>query len=347
MLRRNVFKLSLHTTHGQVVKPRLLNQREGLSGIRHHFEKYSIKVLKKMSVVVYRYSDAVAKFGGNTLKSREDFETKLQASIHDLFIKGITDGAATKIFANIGKVFGVLVGVDQGSTSENLMAIVQEFFGWQLQAMIWSLLVLSWLSVGWIVGLLSPFEFSSQKLGLFMAIFSVGVTIFYLLMSKAGQLLHEDTKKYIKKCLKTKELTAISEYYGNNKEKPFNNFFLAFCGEELVGQVALDQWLYPGDKGEDGPFRDLHEQSATSPIMLEVRRMSVKTGHRGKGIANLLLNAMLDYAKEKTVDYIILKTSSMQYTARRLYSRFGFKLVKISVIFPPLNLFHFILKVKQ
>lgn len=55
-----------------------------------------------------------------------------------------------------------------------------------------------------------------------------------------------------------------------------------------------------------------------------LKKVYVKESHRGKGIAQQLLNQCLDYAKDKGYDYVFLETYLRLERARAFYSKNGF-----------------------
>ncbi|EFC41934.1 N-acetyltransferase camello [Naegleria gruberi] len=150
--------------------------------------------------------------------------------------------------------------------------------------------------------------------------------------------------EYISKSRNSNELGDLFNYYSKNSEKPENNFFLAVDGEEIVGHVALDKWIYPGDAFEDAEFiQECDRVQNTSLKMLEIRRMSVKSSYRGGGVATALLKHVFKYSKELEMDRIILKTSSLQVGARRLYSKLGFEILGVLRFGPPFSVFKFMI----
>ncbi|XP_074051561.1 N-acetyltransferase 8 isoform X1 [Macrotis lagotis] len=60
------------------------------------------------------------------------------------------------------------------------------------------------------------------------------------------------------------------------------------------------------------------------PNYAELLRLSVRPEHRGQGIAKTLTQTVLQFAREKGYDGVILVTASLNYPARRLYESLGF-----------------------
>lgn len=60
---------------------------------------------------------------------------------------------------------------------------------------------------------------------------------------------------------------------------------------------------------------------------VEIKRMFVHPEHRKKGIANLILNTIEDWAKQKGYQNFILETSPKLTNAISLYEKKGYKLI--------------------
>jgi GNAT superfamily N-acetyltransferase len=76
----------------------------------------------------------------------------------------------------------------------------------------------------------------------------------------------------------------------------------AFDGEELVGHAALR------------PFED----------SLEVKRVYVRSDHRGQGISKQLMFELETIARERGVTSLILQTGDRQTEAIALYTKLGY-----------------------
>lgn len=88
------------------------------------------------------------------------------------------------------------------------------------------------------------------------------------------------------------------EYVMNN-----NKLWLAMENDEVIGTTGIVE---------------LSENHAL------LKKVYVKESHRGKGIAQQLLNQCLDYAKSLGYDYIILETYQRLERAKAFYSKNGF-----------------------
>ena len=87
------------------------------------------------------------------------------------------------------------------------------------------------------------------------------------------------------------------------------NFWGAFNGEELIGTIALI---------------NIGHNAGT------IRKMFVKDGHRGTGIAQRLLDTLIQDAAKKQMKNIYLGTSAVLKAAHRFYERNGFVLTDIN-----------------
>ena len=87
------------------------------------------------------------------------------------------------------------------------------------------------------------------------------------------------------------------------------NFWGAFDGDELIGTIALI---------------DIGHNAGT------IRKMFIKDGHRGTGLAQQLLDTMINYSREKQITHLYLGTSAVLKAAHRFYERNGFVLTDIN-----------------
>ena len=82
--------------------------------------------------------------------------------------------------------------------------------------------------------------------------------------------------------------------------------WIALVGDEVAGSVAL---------------RDLGARS------YELKRMYLRSAHRGRGVGKRLLATALDWAVANGAKVVRLDTTERMTTARRLYESAGFVLV--------------------
>lgn len=97
------------------------------------------------------------------------------------------------------------------------------------------------------------------------------------------------------------DLLDIENFYCQG----YGNFWVALDGEEVVGTIAMI---------------DIGNQQAC------LRKMFVKETYRGKeyGTAQLLMDALNNWCKEKGVNEIYLGTIDIMHAAQRFYVRNGF-----------------------
>jgi ribosomal protein S18 acetylase RimI-like enzyme len=80
--------------------------------------------------------------------------------------------------------------------------------------------------------------------------------------------------------------------------------FFAISKHEVIGTVAM---IKNSDK------------------IYELAKMTVKSSHRGKGIANLLMDKCIEFAFKKNASEIFLISNDSLTVARNLYEKYGFK----------------------
>ncbi|MFZ2149710.1 MAG: GNAT family N-acetyltransferase [Minisyncoccia bacterium] len=124
------------------------------------------------------------------------------------------------------------------------------------------------------------------------AIYNLHVTV----MKHAGTFI------YVAKLRKEwdKDLKNIEEIYIKNK----GEFYVATAEDKIIGMGAI---------------RKVDETTA------EVKRMRVEPSMQGKGIGKLILDRLIERAKELGYKKLILDTGEEQKTARHLYETRGFK----------------------
>ncbi len=96
------------------------------------------------------------------------------------------------------------------------------------------------------------------------------------------------------------DLKRIREEYIENG----GEFFVATMNDEVVGMGAL---------------RKINDATA------EIKRMRVKPELQGKGIGGLILDKLIEKAKELDYKKLLLDTSTKQIVAQKLYESRGFK----------------------
>lgn len=79
-------------------------------------------------------------------------------------------------------------------------------------------------------------------------------------------------------------------------------------GGEVIGTVAALPSSDPGGEKH-----------------LELRRLSVAKEHRGRGVAKALCRTLLDFARKRGCEAVVLTTTLSQWDARNMYEKFGFR----------------------
>ena len=96
-----------------------------------------------------------------------------------------------------------------------------------------------------------------------------------------------------------------------NPERIIENggqIFFALDNQSVIGTVAMIK---------------------SSDDMFELAKMTVKEGFRGKGIANMLMDECIKFAKQNSSKEIFLISNDSLTTARNLYDKYGFKEVEL------------------
>ncbi|CAH2299163.1 probable N-acetyltransferase camello [Pelobates cultripes] len=116
---------------------------------------------------------------------------------------------------------------------------------------------------------------------------------------------------YVKHAL-SDDLLDVKKYY---LQRDGYCFWVAESAGEVVGTVAATPSFYPGGERH-----------------IELKRMSVAQSHRGKGIAKALCRTLIDFARKRGCEAVILGTSHSQRAAQILYEAMGFRLQSSEVI---------------
>ena len=96
------------------------------------------------------------------------------------------------------------------------------------------------------------------------------------------------------------DLTNIPELYQKNN----GNFWIALDNEKVIGTIALRNY----GKGRG-----------------YLKRMYLNDRYRGKGIAQKLLNTLIDFARDKNYTTIFLGTEEKNIVANKFYQKEGFE----------------------
>ncbi|KAI9815281.1 MAG: hypothetical protein M1827_002761 [Pycnora praestabilis] len=129
--------------------------------------------------------------------------------------------------------------------------------------------------------------------------------------------IRRDISRYVGMSLRT-DLRDIPAYYGLSpppegegkddgawQAKGISNFWVCEIGGEVVGCVALDH--------------------APSSPTAELRRMTVSSSYRRRGIGNAMLSNLKIWAREHNSIPVVLSTTTAQQPALEMYRRAGWR----------------------
>lgn len=116
------------------------------------------------------------------------------------------------------------------------------------------------------------------------------------------------------------DMLNIRKYY---LERDGYGFWVAESGGELVGTVAALPSSEPGGEKH-----------------MELKRLSVSKNHRGKGIAKALCRTVMDFARRRGCEAVVLMTTLPQIGAWKMYEKMGFR--QTNVFIPPIFRFKFL-----
>ncbi|XP_056405394.1 probable N-acetyltransferase CML5 isoform X2 [Hyla sarda] len=101
------------------------------------------------------------------------------------------------------------------------------------------------------------------------------------------------------------DMLDIQKYY---LQRDGYCFWVAESSGEVAGMVAAVPPHQPGGERQ-----------------VELMRLSVPKKHRGKGIAKALCRTVIDYARRRGCEAVVLETSYPQVDARKMYEKMGFR----------------------
>ncbi|XP_077334464.1 N-acetyltransferase 8-like [Lithobates pipiens] len=111
-------------------------------------------------------------------------------------------------------------------------------------------------------------------------------------------------RNYIRLCC-LDDMLDIRKHY---LEQDGRCFWVAESGGQVVGTVGTAPSPYPGGEKH-----------------LELKRLSVCESHRGRGIAKALCRTMIDFARQRGCEAVVLTTSLSQKDAWKMYDKMGFR----------------------
>ena len=95
---------------------------------------------------------------------------------------------------------------------------------------------------------------------------------------------------------------------------------------KIVGHIALDAHAWR--RAQESKDTNSTDYNQYIERITELRRCSVSTECRNRGIGRLLVNHLIKHAKEKlNAKCVFLTTTSVQRPAIKLYQKCGFKIV--------------------
>lgn len=133
-----------------------------------------------------------------------------------------------------------------------------------------------------------------------------------LVLAGARQLVIYSFNRYIDTCLR-KDLDNIGGTYLTGKD---SCFWVAESDGRVVGCVAC-----------------LPAESVSG--CLELKRMSVRRSHRGRGIAKALCQTVADFTRDRGYAAVVLYTSVVQTDGQKLYEHMGYEKIR-EFVFPDL-----------
>ncbi|XP_044145078.1 probable N-acetyltransferase CML1 isoform X1 [Bufo gargarizans] len=152
---------------------------------------------------------------------------------------------------------------------------------------IWIFLLLMFLLLFWITG--------SFLMSVLAVIIDIG------LLFCIHKLIYTVYASY---CLKD-DLLDIQKYY---LQRDGYCFWVVESSGEIAGMVAAMPSPNPGGERQ-----------------VELKRLSVPRKYRGKGIAKVLCRTVIDYARKRGCEAVVLETSYPQVDAWKMYEKMGFK----------------------
>lgn len=136
------------------------------------------------------------------------------------------------------------------------------------------------------------------------------IVLAYYEIESIRSLFEEYTNMLIEKDVKFKEYLSEQNYdeeFENPMSKyapPYGRLFLLKLDNTPIGCVAL---------------RKVNESTC------EMKRLYIKPEYRGYGYSHLLIDKVIEEAKDIGYEYIILDTLPYLETALRLYKKYGFE----------------------
>ncbi|XP_069833233.1 N-acetyltransferase 8-like isoform X3 [Dendropsophus ebraccatus] len=116
------------------------------------------------------------------------------------------------------------------------------------------------------------------------------------------------------------DMLDIREYY---LQRDGYNFWVAESSDgEVIGTIAALPSSEPGGEKH-----------------LELKRLSVAEHHRGKGIGSVLCRTLIDFARKRGCEAVVLTTTLSQIEAQKMYEKLGFRHTDTLYLLGPLSEF--------
>jgi len=130
----------------------------------------------------------------------------------------------------------------------------------------------------------------------------------FLVLCGLSKYVDYSARSYIYQQFKFSDMANIMKYYIWDEDNHFWVATLKSTGE-VVGTIGV---------------RKRRDQEG----VVELKRMSVSSTMKRRGIATLMLNHLVEWSKNKGYQTIMLSTSSLQVAAVDFYQKHGFEIVK-------------------
>ncbi|XP_056406015.1 N-acetyltransferase 8-like isoform X2 [Hyla sarda] len=97
-------------------------------------------------------------------------------------------------------------------------------------------------------------------------------------------------------------------------------------------------WVAESTSGEVmGTIAALPSSDPGGEKHLELRRLSVAKHHRGKGIGSVLCRTLIDFARKRGYEAVVLTTTLSQVNAQKMYEKLGFRHTQTLYLLGPLS----------
>lgn len=139
----------------------------------------------------------------------------------------------------------------------------------------------------------------------------------YIDQNESSIFIREDYTEEDKQLIIEKQRAYYSENYG------FDETFLEYLNDSFEGNIKKI-WVAEQNGNFVGCVGLVEDSKATAVL----RWFIVDPSIQGKGVGTQLVQKLLHYCKEQQYDRVYLWTVSSLPVARRLYSKFGFKITE-------------------